>query len=186
MDQIRGMRDGLMRHPLVREAHILDGMIERSLFWIDAETGIWLRSRPDVIPNGSGDFVDLKTAASVARPDIERSIGDYGYFMQASLLRIGCRVLGIPFESFTFVFVEKTVPHCTRVVVIKDHELDRGERCIRASLRTFAECLDTGIWPGPGDQEDAEWVESPSWMQTATDSRLDEIERATPRQEAAE
>ena len=187
MDSIKGMRDGLMRHPLIREAGILDGEIERSLFWKDAETGVWLRSRPDVIPTASGLFVDLKTTASVSREDIAKSIGNYGYAMQAALLRIGCRELGIPFETFSFVFVEKLPPHCVRVVVLKDHELDRGEKCVRAALRTFAECLQTGIWPGPdGDSDDAEWIESPGWMQTAIDNRLEELARATPVREAAE
>jgi hypothetical protein len=186
MSQIRGMRDGLMRNPLVREAGILDGLVERSLFWTDPDTGVWLRSRPDVIPTASGLFVDLKTT-SVVRDDIAKTIGAYGYAMQAALLRIGCRALKIPFEQFSFVFVEKDPPHCARVVVLKDHELDRGEKCIRAALRIFVDCLASGVWPGPGgDQDDAEWIESPTWLQTATDNRLAEIEAMTPAREPAE
>jgi hypothetical protein len=187
MDQVRGMLRGLLRNSLVRDAGILDGLVERSLFWVDAETGIWLRARPDVIPTASGLFVDLKTTNSVSREDIARSIASYGYAMQAALLRIGCRALGLPFESFSLVFVEKDAPFCARVVVLKDHELDRGDRCVRAALRTFADCMASGDWPGPGDHGDAEWIESPVWSQTATDARLDEFERARNiRSEAAE
>lgn len=187
MSQVLGMRSGLMRNPLVREAGILDGEIERSLFWKDAETGIWLRSRPDVIPNDSGVYADLKTTTSVRRDDIAKSIGAYNYPMQASLLRMGCRALGLPFDAFSFVFVEKSAPYCARVVVLKDHELDRGERCVRAALTMFARGIYRGEWPGPdGEQDDADWVETSSWLQTATDARLEMIEHATPAREAAE
>lgn len=171
MDAVRGMRDGLMRHPLV-SAGILDGEIERSLFALDEKRGVWLRSRPDVVPNASGDYVDLKTTTTVDRDEIARSIATYGYTMQAGLLRRVCRMLGMPFTSFSFVFVEKTPPYCARVVVLKDHELDRGERQIEAALDLFAAGMTTGMWPGPGESDDAEWIESPAWAQTRADERL--------------
>ena len=177
---IRGMRDGLVRNLLV-QAGILDGEVERSMFVVDPETGIWLRSRPDVIPTASGDFSDLKTTVSVRRDDLAKSIADFGYVMQAALLRMVCRLLDVPFTSFSFVFVEKNPPYCARVVMLKDHELDRGEKQIRISLRMFAEGLRTGFWPGPdGEQSDAEYIEQPSWAQTRAENRLAELAHVYP------
>lgn len=179
MDQIKGMRDGLMRNPLVSEAGILDGAVERSVLWRadGTEREIWLRARPDVIPNASGDFADLKTTESVRRDEIARSLAKWNYPMQAALLRMGCRALGIPFTSFSFVFVEKNPPFCSRVVMLKEHELDRGEKQIRAALKQFEIGLATGQWPGPdGDQTDAEFIETPGWAQTNADNRLQQFE----------
>lgn len=185
MEAVRGMRDGLLRNPLVREG-ILDGEVERSLFGLDGETGIWVRARPDVMPASSGDIVDLKTTVSVRHDDIANSIAEYGYHVQAGVLRMVCRMIRLPFTSFSFVFVEKTPPFCTRVVTLKDEEIDRGERIARASLRMFADCMRTGNWPGPGgDQEDAIFIETPSWHQQRTDARLAEAP-ATIMSEAAE
>lgn len=172
MEDIRGMRAGLLRNPLV-QAGILDGEVERSLIWEDKETGVWLRSRPDVMPNNSGDHSDLKTTTSVWRHDLAKAIATWNYPMQAALLRMGCRALDLPFTSFAFVFVEKTAPWCCRVVQLKDEELARGEKQVRAAIRIFADCLFSGEWPGPdGDQTDAEWIEQPAWAQTQIDERL--------------
>src|SRR5882672_1168301 len=68
---IRGMATTLSTHPLVKLG-VLNGMIEYSMFWKDKETGLWLKSRPDAIPDTSTDFVDLKTTLSVLWPDMQR------------------------------------------------------------------------------------------------------------------
>src|SRR4030095_11925118 len=47
---IRGMANTLSRHPIVK-AGALNGLIERSLFWKDKATGLWVKSRPDAIPS---------------------------------------------------------------------------------------------------------------------------------------
>jgi hypothetical protein len=177
---VQGMREGLLRNSLVREAGILDGHVERSIYWRgpDDLSWIWLRSRPDVIPTGSGQYTDLKTTTSVQRHDLSRTIANFGYRMQAALLRMGCRALGLPFEMFSLVFVEKEAPYCSRVVTLKDAEIDRGERQCKAALTMFADGLKTGEWPGPdGDQQDSEWIETPAWDQAQTDDRIEMLSR---------
>lgn len=170
---IKGIAFELGKHPIVR-AGALNGMIERSIFWKDKETGIWIKSRPDSIPGDSGDFVDLKTCQSVKWLDLMRSIADYGYAQQGGLVRAAAReVLKIPSPTFTLVFVEVTPPHCPRIVTLKDSELDRGERANRMALDAMAACLRSGNWPGPGGgREDAEPIELPEWSQRQIDDRL--------------
>ena len=69
VEQISGMAHALGTHPMVK-AGAFDGYVERSGFWRDKETGVWLKVRPDVIPSDIGDFVDLKTTGqrAVERP----------------------------------------------------------------------------------------------------------------------
>ena len=159
VENIKGMAGVLGRHPLIR-AGALNGQIERSGFWKDKKTGVWLKIRPDSIPTSDGDYVDLKTCLSVQWEDLVRSIGEYAYHQQFSLIRTVARELGLPFHSATLVFVEKTAPYCTRVVTVKDNDLDLGEKQNKAALDIFADCIKSGNWPGPGgDREDAEWIE---------------------------
>lgn len=149
VNQIKGMSTAVGRHPLAR--HFLGGQIERSFFWRDKETGVWLKWRPDAIPNGHLDFCDLKTTLSTHWPDLMRAIRDYAYYQQAALGREACRVvLKEEMHSYTFLFVEKTLPFWPRDVRIDDQDLDRGQRMNRACLRNFASCLKAGAWPGPG------------------------------------
>lgn len=137
--------------PLYKEG-ILSGLIERSLFWRDKETGIWLKWRPDAIPTSSADFGELKTTRSVLYPSLMQTLRAYAYYQQGALGRWGCReVLGMEMASFTFLFAEKDVPFCTRDVRLEDEDMQRGERMNRATLRIFADCMKKKRWPGPGE-----------------------------------
>jgi hypothetical protein len=173
---VTGMAESLARHPLV-EAGILDGFVERSLFWKDAETGVWLKSRPDVVPRASGLFSDLKTTNSVADSDLERSLADFGYHMQAGLVGMASEaVLGRPMEEFALVWVEKAPPHCVRVTVLTGEDLDRGRQQLRRAIDQFAECIAIGEWPGPGgSRRDAEYLTLPPWAAKQIDQRLEVI-----------
>jgi len=173
---VTGMAESLARHPLI-EAGILDGFVERSLIWKDATTGVWLKSRPDVVPRASGLFSDLKTTASVSDNDLERSLSDYGYHMQAALVGMASEaVLGRPMEEFALVWVEKAPPHCVRVTVLTGEDLDRGRRQLRRAIDQFAECIATGEWPGPGgSRRDAEYLTLPPWAAKRIDERLEVI-----------
>lgn len=148
---VKGMSISLGNHPLVRSG-LLGGKVERSLFWKDEETGIYLKSRPDALPTDSGDFSDLKSCQSVVWKDLVRSISDYAYHQQAGLVREGSKAcLGLEMASFSLVFVEKKPPYCTRVVMLKDEDILLGHKQNHEALGLIAKCMKEGKWPGPGD-----------------------------------
>jgi PDDEXK-like uncharacterized protein DUF3799 len=172
MEMIKGMSLSLGMFPLV-QAGALNGLIERSFLWRDKETGLWLKARPDAIPSDSGDFTDLKTTGSVLYRDLQKAIGDHGYHQQAALVIEGARALDIEATSFTLIWVEKSPPNCVRAQQLKDEDIARGMKQNRVALRTFADCLASGVWPGPGDdRDDAEFVDLPDWKRTQIDERL--------------
>lgn len=175
---VTAMAESLGRHPLVK-AGILDGHVERSLIWKDDETGIWLKSRPDVIPNGSGDYADLKTTTSVATKSLEQSLANFDYAMQGALVGMASEaVLGIPMQSFSLVWVEKEAPFCVRVTTLTPADLERGRLQVRAALRSMARCLKSGEWPGPGARDDAEYLSLPAYAAKRIDDDL-QIEAAS-------
>jgi PDDEXK-like domain of unknown function (DUF3799) len=169
---IKGMCRRLGMNPIVKLG-ALNGMIEQSIFWKDKQTGIWLKSRPDSIPNDSGDFVDLKTTTSVQWVDLMRAIGSFGYHQQGALVRqAAVEALGLKTASFTLIFVEKKNPWCERIVTLKDEELARGHKQNRVALDQFAECLRTKHWPGPGESADAEPIELFEYDHKRIDDKL--------------
>lgn len=173
IEAIRGMAVGLEANPIVR-AGVLRGLIEHSIIWQDAETGIWIKVRPDAIPTADLEVSDLKSAASVSDEAIEKAIGERGYHMQGALVGEGCRqVIGREMQSFSLVFSEKARPHVARVKEIKPGDLADGAEQNRAALRLFAKCLDRGVWPGPGgEQSDAEYAEIKPFHRTLAERRL--------------
>lgn len=169
---IRGMAVSLNQTPLVRRG-ILEGLIEHSMFWKDAETGVWLKARPDIVPTASGDFADLKTTESVMYLDLQRSLGNYGYHQQGALVLEGARALDMEVNSFSLVWVEKKRPYCTGVSTLIDEDLLRGAKMNRASLKTFHTCLVNKAWPGPRDErDDAEYLGLSDRMREWIDERL--------------
>lgn len=172
---IRGMAGSLAAHPLVKNG-ALNGMVEMTLVWRCKDTGLWKKSRPDVIPNDSGDFVDMKTTLSVLRDDLQRTVASFGYHMQGSLVHEGWHAItGRAAESFTLCFVEKAPPYCVRFVTLWHEDMMRGERQNYAAMATFAKCLKTGEWPGPGGA-DAEYLALPEWATKKIDFQIERME----------
>ena len=154
LDAIKAMAWSMQANPWVQTG-ILQGEVEVSGFVKDAETGLWIKVRPDVIPTASGDYVDLKTAAEVTTPALQYSIRSYGYNQQGALVgEVAQQILTeIPFASFWLMFIETVAPHCARAVKLTDEDLRNGNRMNRSSLHKIALCIERGIWPGPGEDE---------------------------------
>lgn len=177
LEQIRGMARSLAAHPLI-DAGILNGQIEQTLAWKCKETGVWLKARPDAIPNDSGDFADLKTTADISTAGLTRAIAEQGYHMQAALIASGWHALtGNDIASFSFVFVEKSPPFCVRIVTLRDEDLARGERQNLIAIKEFVACMESGDWPGPGGA-DAEFMSLPEWAQKRIDHQIESAEAA--------
>lgn len=178
IDHIRHIRDSLASKWAIKRG-IMNGRIERSI--VHKSGGIWLKARPDVLPNDSGDFVDLKTAASVDDESLSKAIYSHGYHVQAGFMRMVVReVMGADaFSSFTFVFVEKKAPYEVRVMQLKDADIDMGERQARQGLEILRQCLKRNEWPGfDGFDQHISYVEMPPWARTRIDTQLSRTERA--------
>lgn len=186
LDQIRGMARALAAHPMV-QAGILNGDVERSLIHHDRKTGLYCKSRPDVIPTASGDFCDLKTTVSVGF-DLDRDIGKYRYDMQAALCGICYRaIFEREMETFSFCFIEKKPPHCVEILTLKKEDIQAAEQDIRVALDVFAWCLEHKNWFGPGGtQRDARPVFMPSYVQQNSAARREFLMKEIATAEATE
>jgi hypothetical protein len=163
----------VLAHPLGRylfnPGH---GAPERSLFWQDEETGVWLRSRLDFLPERrrpGRKFIipDLKTAKSADVGRIEKAVADYSYFMQAAFYADGVRALGIDHcPDFVFVFVEPEPPYLVTVAQLDDAAMNAGRRENRRAIERYRDCTESGIWPGYSDTPtDIERISLPYWKQ---------------------
>lgn len=178
IEHIKRIADALSRKEAIRLG-ILNGRIERSIF--SKHKGIWLKNRPDVIPNTSGDYVDLKTAHSVDDDSLSKAIFKHGYHIQAGFTRMLVRdVLGEDaFTSFTFVFVEKKAPYDVRVMTLKDADIDLGEQQARIGLSILENCIKREEWPGyDGHEQHISYIEMPTWSRTRVEEQIRYSERA--------
>lgn len=176
-ETIKAMVDALKAHSFAWKA-FRNGRIEQSLYWKDAETGIWCRCRPDYLPIRGNILVDYKTQRSAAPIYLRRSMYNLGYHQQADWYCTGVRELGL-IESPRFVFImqEKTPPYLVKAVESNPNALAWAAIQNRAARHIFARCLRSGEWPDFGD--DVEQIDLPPWaekqLQDQSDSGLFEI-----------
>jgi hypothetical protein len=136
-------------------AAIMGGLPEITMAWRDPETGLWLLARPDTV-NFDGTVTDYKKVAAQGRPFtaglIDRRITQHGYHMQLAFAGEGMEALGIGWPQLAAIVAQSDAPpHHIIPRVINEEALRFGQFQNRAALRTFATCLDTGHWPGPGE-----------------------------------
>lgn len=147
LNDINWMSHALEDDPLV--GPLFDGEAEVSMIWQDAITGLWLKSRPDMVPRMGDIHADLKTTADATPRACLRDVRKMGYAMQLALSAIGSEVLlDQPIRTGVLVFVGKAPPYHVTPVEVDDEELHWAKLQLRSAIDTAARCLETGIWPG--------------------------------------
>lgn len=86
MQRLERMYANIARYPEYMSL-IENGTAEVAIEWEDKETGLALKAKPDLIPQGTDFLVDLKTASSAAPGDFMRESYKYGYHIQAQFYR---------------------------------------------------------------------------------------------------
>ena len=158
LETIQAMVAELRQTPQTKGA-FMDGVAERSFFTKDAETGVWLKARPDWFPNDPGArFIqEFKTAVSVRPDKFGYQAFDLGYEIQAALmLDVVAAVLGVKPLGIAHIVQMKTPPYLADFQYFTADHIERGRRKYRAALRTFADCMARHIagkpervaWPG--------------------------------------
>lgn len=154
LEHIGHISRALAAHPIV--PLLLEGQAEQSLIWQDEKTGLWLKSRLDVL-SATGDFADLKSTSRNSLPLIYKDIREKGYDMQLGLATMAVEnVLGIPFSQEVYegrsalnVFVYKTPPYHVIPVELNYDALYWGRIKCRKAIDLLADCIAKNEWPGP-------------------------------------
>lgn len=131
---------------------------ELSFYWIDKETGVLCKTRPDAIA-GNGLLVDLKTTADASPTEFRRKIANYRYDVQLAMQILGIREAlsqaGL-LESHrellcdlpVLLAVETEAPHQVGLYSLPETWLESGFAEFRRNLCTYAKCVETGNFPG--------------------------------------
>jgi exodeoxyribonuclease VIII len=153
-DMVKKVSTNARNHPLAK--NILSvGVAEQSVFWTDPETGVLCKCRPDwlIDPNPNCAVLDLKSALDASPEGFRRSAYNYGYHRAAAWYLDGVEAAtGERPDAFMFLAVEKEPPYAVAYYYADEAMIELGRRECRAALRTYAECLSSGKWPGYADR----------------------------------
>jgi hypothetical protein len=158
-DMVHGMAAALSRHKLASALLSADqGVAEQTIVWQDQQTGVMCRALLDQLrhpaPAGQPFFVpDYKTAESAHPDKVARSLGDWGYHLQGWFYRQACIAAGRgPDVRFALVVQEKSAPYLVSVCFPDREAIEAGGLLARDALNQYAECVESGKWPGYADE----------------------------------
>lgn len=159
---IHAMRDALMAHPAANALLTgIPGKAEKSVYWIDATTGVLCRCRPDWWRDDNL-IVDLKTTEDASPEGFARSIAKFRYDVQDAFYTDGVQqATGNRPKAFVFIAVEKKPPYGVGVYVLDSETKDLGRAQYQHDLRVYSECVRSGEWPGYGDK--IQTISLPAW-----------------------
>ncbi len=162
VDTIQGVANSLNDHPTI-QAGIMRGLTEMTVVYRDHATGIWVKTRPDVLPLYARMIVDFKTCADASRAKVAKSMGEFQYHIQLAMIDEAMwQAVGWEADEHVLIFAEKKDPYCLNIKPVEAEAIRWGRGQFRRSLDLFARCLEANEWPGyPDDQEPAS---VPDWL----------------------
>lgn len=141
-------------HPLA--AQLLGaGAAEQSVYWVDDETGILCKCRPDWLleANPNHAILDVKSTEDASPEGFMKSAYKYRYHVQAAWYLDGVeQATGMKADSFMFLALEKKRPYAAAFYFADEAMIEAGRVEYREALRTYADCLAADKWPGYADR----------------------------------
>lgn len=157
---VQEMAAALRAHPVASALFNPErGRAEQSLFWFDAEFGVWRRARldwlPDVPAAGRRLIIpDYKTTTCAEPVALGRTMAIYGYHQQADWYTDGVQALGLDGHhspAFVLVFQEKHAPYLITIAEPDRGAMERARVRNRKALDVYRTCQKSGQWPGYSD-----------------------------------
>lgn len=147
-DMVLATADAVGKNELA-QALLTAGTPEMTLAAKDPVTGVWIRARPDVLPETMEIIPDVKTALDASLDVYERAATRFGYFQSAAhYLDVIEQLYGAAKRRFVLITVEKEPPYCVTVDNLDGDDINYARYRNRAALNKFAEALKTGVWHG--------------------------------------
>jgi hypothetical protein len=124
-------------------------IVETSAYHVDEETGVLVKTRPDMFNIEHKIICDIKTAASASPDAFAKAVGKFGYHVQDTLYQdVWSKGAGYEVEAFFFVVFEKSDPPMVAVYELDAATAAEGHAVYRAALAKYAECYKADEWPG--------------------------------------
>lgn len=123
------------------------GKPERTLIW--KESGIWCRSRLDMLDEKNAIIMDYKTTTNAEPLYLcRRMLVQMGYDVQAEFYTRGYRALSGKQAAFVFLFQEIDPPYACSLVSLAPSLADLAKRKVDMAIKRWGQCLGGLGWPG--------------------------------------
>lgn len=104
---------------------LTNARIENSFFWVDEDSGLLLKARPDILHENM--IVDLKTCADASPRGFQRAMVEGGNHIQGAMIRDAVEKLeGRRINTVINICIENKYPHNMGIYIIDEEAIDAG------------------------------------------------------------
>ena len=163
-EQIEEMRKVMLATPFVSK--LINGEHEISYFWVDEDTGLECKCRPDSINHKLKIVVDYKTCDNAETEHFMKQAIRLGYDLQASYYLDGVKANTDEDYIFVFIAQEKKPPYAVNILQADDIFIRSGREVYKAMLQTYKDCSESGVWYGYlGAENQINSLGVPKWIE---------------------
>jgi hypothetical protein len=131
---------------------IKNAVYEQSIYWIDEDSGLLCKARPDIWH--CNVIADLKTTECAKATKFQYSIGEYDYHIQAAMILDAIKAVALEDHmNYFFVVAETKRPYPVVTYPLNHQAIYQGRDEYKIALQHMKECFDKNDWPGYEDQE---------------------------------
>ncbi len=154
-EQAKAIAEAVHEHPDPWTREQLAGLFsagnlcaEYSYYWLDEETGLLIKTRPD-LGIRKALLADVKTTQDCGPWQFSKQILTMGHHIQAAMgLDIVNKVDKCAIDNWLLIVVEQSPPHDVAAYYLGKDSLMLGYKQYRAALRRLRDCLREDKWPG--------------------------------------
>lgn len=121
-----------------------------SLFWTDEESGLNLKTRPDICKTKKNVVVNLKTTLDGSPKAFSKDLAKYDYPIQACLEAKGCVASGLMprVDNYFWLVVEKVAPYNATIYEFIESDIRSTTMELEYYLNIIAKAKEKNHWPG--------------------------------------
>ncbi len=124
-------------------------IVETSAYAVDEQTGLHVKTRPDIYSPQHKIIGDVKNMADASWPAFQRDIGKFGYHFQHSMYSdVWSKGAELEVDGFFFIVFEKIDPPMVACYELSPSAIAEGYAQYRAAMDLWAECERNNEWPG--------------------------------------
>lgn len=143
---------------------VIQGLISNteyqlSLFWTDEQSGVRLKTRPDICKRKKNVIVNLKTTLDGSPEAFSKDINKYDYALQACIESRGCVASGImpTVDNYFWLVVEKVAPFNATIYEFAQTDMNACMDGLDYLLHKISKAEEQNLWPGYSDRADNQY-----------------------------
>lgn len=135
---------------------------EVSIFAECPNTGLMLKTRPDLLIQSEKTVFDVKTTQDASPMGFSNECFRYAYDIQSAFYLYVCKLAGLDVNTFKFIAVEKNAPYISHIHVVSEALLESATERMHQTLKVIASAQEEEDYStGWGDYS---IIELPKWL----------------------